>query len=222
MRTSISIAAVTAIFFGQVASQDAEPVTDNPVGVTYKAVLPSEPFFKYSGLEGNVKGYVSATANRDGNGVDFSVAFSNLPKEGGPFLYHLHVAPVPADGNCTQTLAHLDPYERGEATPCDSSEPQSCQVGDLSGKYGTIQSDPFKAFYLDQYASTKQGIGAFFGNRSIVIHYANKTRLTCANFVQVGTAPPASNVTYAPPPPSTPPAQTDSKASSTPLSTPSS
>jgi len=23
--------------------------------------------------------------------------------------YHLHVAPVPADGNCTATLAHLDP-----------------------------------------------------------------------------------------------------------------
>ena len=29
-------------------------------------------------------------------------------------VYHLHDAPVPSDGNCTGTLAHLDPYQRGE------------------------------------------------------------------------------------------------------------
>ena len=29
------------------------------------------------------------------------------------------------------------------------------------------------------------GIGAFFGNRSIVFHYANKTRISCANFALV-------------------------------------
>lgn len=86
MRTSIGcLTAVLAALVGQIAGQNAEPVTDNPVGVTYKATLPDTPFFKYSGLEGNVKGYISATANRDGNGVDFSVLFSNLPKEGGPF-----------------------------------------------------------------------------------------------------------------------------------------
>jgi hypothetical protein len=27
------------------------------------------------------------------------------------------------------------------------------------------------------------GDGSFMGNRSIVIHYANKTRIACANFV---------------------------------------
>ena len=29
------------------------------------------------------------------------------------------------------------------------------------------------------------GTGAFFGNRSIVFHYANKTRISCANFALV-------------------------------------
>lgn len=50
--------------------------------------------------------------------------------------------------------------------------------------------------YTDDYAALVPGIGAFFGNRSIVIHYPNKTRITCANFVRVadgsagpGTAP---------------------------------
>ncbi|KAH6898636.1 superoxide dismutase [Thelonectria olida] len=192
MRASISVAALLTTLVGQVAGQNAEPVTDNPVGVTYKATLPDEPFFKLSGLEGNVKGYISAVANKDGDGVDFSVILSNLPKEGGPFIYHVHVDPVPEDGNCTKTLAHLDPFERGEATPCDSTQPESCQVGDLSGKHGSIQTDPFEAHYLDLYASTKEGIGAFFGNRSIVIHYANKTRLTCANFVMTGGSEPSS------------------------------
>jgi hypothetical protein len=36
--------------------------------------------------------------------------------------------------------------------------------------------------FVDQYAALVPGIGSFFGNRSIVIHYANSTRLACANF----------------------------------------
>lgn len=64
-----------------------------------------------------------------------------------PFLstvYHIHDAPVPADGNCTGTLAHLDPTQRGEQPPCDSTKPQTCQVGDLAGKHGKITSSPFQ------------------------------------------------------------------------------
>lgn len=40
--------------------------------------------------------------------------------------------------------------------------------------------------YLELYASTQSGLGAFFGNRSIVIHTSNATRLTCANFTLTG------------------------------------
>jgi len=99
--------------------------------------------------------------------------------------YHLHVLPVPAGGqNCTATLAHLDPFIRGEDTACDASKPETCQVGDLSGKWGKITSDPFKARYHDNFASTKEGIGAYFGNRSFVLHYPNKTRLGCASFAR--------------------------------------
>lgn len=100
-------------------------------------------------------------------------------------VYHLHDQPVPADGNCSGTLAHLDPYERGEATPCDVTRPETCQVGDLGGKHGNINSEPFNATYTDDYASTLSGIGAFFANRSIVIHFNNVTRITCANFTAV-------------------------------------
>ncbi|KAL8414729.1 hypothetical protein RB594_005806 [Gaeumannomyces avenae] len=176
---------------------DALVVSNNPPGVVYVATLPEVAWTKGSAYAdgGNAKGHVSAVASPDGVGVMFTVHFSNLPKEGGPFKYHLHVAPVPENGNCTATLAHLDPFLRGENPPCDSSAPEKCEVGDLSGKWGEVKSDPFTATYTDKYASTFEGIGAFFGNRSLVFHYANKTRITCANFKKVtggsgGSQPP--------------------------------
>jgi hypothetical protein len=101
-------------------------------------------------------------------------------------VYHLHVAPVPESGNCTSTLGHLDPFIRGETTPCNPALPATCQVGDLSGKYGKIESDPFSVTFVDPFTSIEEGPGSFFGNRSFVVHFANKTRITCANFEKVG------------------------------------
>lgn len=59
--------------------------------------------------------------------------------------YHIHQFPVPADGNCTGTGAHLDPYLRGTTPACDSTKPASCQTGDLSGKYGAISANSTSA-----------------------------------------------------------------------------
>ncbi|KAK4205334.1 superoxide dismutase [Triangularia verruculosa] len=168
---------------------NATVVTNNPVGVVYKAVLPAEAWFKPAYPDGgNIEGEVTAVAAEGGTGVVYTYKFSNLPKEGGPFPYHLHVAPVPENGNCTVTLAHLDPFVRGENTTCDSTLPETCQVGDLSGKFGAIvpeEDGTWETTYTDLYSSTLEGIGAFFGNRSIVFHYPNKTRISCANFEKV-------------------------------------
>jgi len=99
-------------------------------------------------------------------------------------VYRIHVNPVPSGGNCDATLDDLDPYERGTATSCDASQPETCEVGDLSGKHGTMSpaNSGFQAFYLELYVSTEPGLGSFFGNRSIVIQSHNLTRLACANF----------------------------------------
>merc|ERR1712093_963463 len=91
------------------------------------------------------------------------------------------------NGIGVKTLAHADPYIRGEAPVCDPLLPQTCQTGDLSGKYGNVASDPCEATYSDDFASTLPGIGAYFGNRSFVIHFANKTRISCANFMLFGS-----------------------------------
>ncbi|KAL8868432.1 MAG: hypothetical protein Q9174_004998 [Haloplaca sp. 1 TL-2023] len=174
----------------------APVVKGNPVGTTYTATLPGS---EKSGIRGSVSGSSSA----DGQGVVFSIELSGFPDASlGPFSYHIHDQPVPADGNCTATRAHLDPYKRGPMPPCDSTQLQTCEVGDLSGKYGRIdlagkqidsahpeelrtnKANTFTASYTDLYLSTMEGeTESFFGNRSVVFHQANSTRIACANFV---------------------------------------
>ncbi|KAI9890717.1 MAG: hypothetical protein M1814_003647 [Vezdaea aestivalis] len=155
---------------------DAKIVTNNPPSTVYTANLPNKNTT-------NVRGTIVASSASNGTGVVFTISVRGFPTSGGPFLYHLHDQPVDASGNCSSTLAHLDPYIRGEQPPCDPTQPQRCQTGDWSGKFGKISSDPFQATHTDLYSSLVPGVGAFFGNRSIVIHYANTTRITCANFV---------------------------------------
>ena len=102
---------------------------------------------------------------------------------------------MPSDGNCTGTLGHLDPYIRGETPVCDPTQPSTCQVGDLSGKHGNMTTNPFQSAYLELYTTTTEGPGAFFGNRSVVIHNQNLTRLTCANFTLAYAGYGAENAT---------------------------
>ncbi|PHH85800.1 hypothetical protein CDD83_11149 [Cordyceps sp. RAO-2017] len=200
---SLFAASLSAGLAAAQATQDAPKISGNPTDVVYKASLPDQAFFTKGSLDGNVKGSITAQAPEDGVGVKFSVRFENIPKEGGPFIYHIHVNPV-VDGNCTKTLTHLDPFNRGEKPPCDASAPQTCQVGDLSGKYGSVTQDPFVAEYVDPFTSLKEGDQAFFGNRSFVFHFGNTTRITCANFVKENDSQGASpSGTYGPPQPST-------------------
>ncbi|KAK2036910.1 hypothetical protein LZ31DRAFT_636357 [Colletotrichum somersetense] len=190
MRISCIIAATVAAFVNA-QSQTTKALSDalvvtNPQGFVYEAKLPEMPFFKQGSLNGNVRGSIVAMTAPDGNGVKFTVGFSNLPNEGGPFK----------DGNCTKALAHHDPFNRGEAAPCDASRPETCQIGDLSGKHGSVTRD-YEQTYIDRYLSIVQGPGSFFGNRSFVFHFANKTRISCANFKLVQWPAPYSNGTGA-------------------------
>jgi hypothetical protein len=102
--------------------------------------------------------------------------------------YHIHEFAVPQDGNCTGTGGHLSPYGRNETPACEAAEPNTCQPGDLSGKHGAInntaQEKNFQVTYLDLYVSTNPQSLTYFGNRSVVVHAANGTRLNCGNFTK--------------------------------------
>ncbi|KAK0896561.1 Cell surface superoxide dismutase [Cu-Zn] 4 [Friedmanniomyces endolithicus] len=156
-------------------STPAPIVTGNPAGAQYIATLPTNASLP--------NGTFVLTTASDGNGVYVQVNVANLPPSGGPFLYHIHLNPIDSSGNCSTAGSHLDPYNVTEAFVCDPANPQMCQVGDMSGKHGGIANGTnYTVGYVDQYLSTQPGTPAFFGNRSIVVHFANKTILTCANF----------------------------------------
>ncbi|KAE8441299.1 hypothetical protein EG329_005529 [Mollisiaceae sp. DMI_Dod_QoI] len=170
-------------------------IQSNNPPATYMAVLPSTNFDNATnpgpdGSKSLITGSITGMANPNGTGVMFYVNFSGFPSESeyGPFVYHIHDMPVSADGNCTATMGHLDPTNRGEYHPCEDSQPETCQAGDLAGKHGNITGTTFTASYLDLYLSTTPGSPYFFGDKSIVIHTSNTTRLTCANFTMVSSS----------------------------------
>ncbi|KAK5305820.1 Cell surface superoxide dismutase [Cu-Zn] 4 [Exophiala xenobiotica] len=151
------------------SSTDAPITENNPTKATFQAVLQENK---------PVQGQITGVSNDNGTGVAFNINFFDFPDaSAGPFLYHIHVLPVPQDGNCTGTLGHLTPYGRNDTPPCDATQPSTCQPGDLSGKHGTIadtaREKNFQLTYLDLYLSTDPQSPAFFGNRSVVVHAAN-------------------------------------------------
>jgi len=171
----LSFANVVVAVTGQLG--DAPIINDNPNRVKYQADLTNTS---------TVNGIISFQGRENGTGITVNVSLTNFPAEGGPFLYHVHQHRI-EDGNCTTALAHLDPYLRGEKPPCDPTMPQTCQVGDLSGKHGKIPAtyegskEYFNTQYIEDYASTFDGVDAFVGNLSVVIHLNDTTRIACAN-----------------------------------------
>lgn len=192
----VSVLAAASVVSAQ-ASTSAPVITGNPAGVSYVATLPEK-------AGSALRGSLSATSAVDGTGVNFKLSISGLPAEGGPFMYHIHELPVPENGNCTATKAHLDPYKRGEVPICDASKPETCQTGDLSGKHGNMTTQEWSQEYLDTYLALRADDVSFFGNLSFVVHLSNKTRIGCANFVKVegdsySAAPvPSASSGYAP------------------------
>lgn len=204
MRFSAIIgASLVALAVGEpvVYPAPAPVITNNPIGKTY-CVTFDYPFFT---------GNITATSGADGKGVDFVVSVAiDLEKDPkfnktdtGDYAYHIHDQPVPSDGNCTKTLAHLDYYEVGQNKTCNRDTPEYCEGGDLAGKHGMIQRPTdlsqmkivYDKKYIDLYLSTKEGEHNFFGNRSIVFHRPDKTRLGCANFMLKNHNATAGNAT---------------------------
>lgn len=127
---------------------------------------------------GNIRGVIKFQAP---NGtVRAHLDITGLPKDGGPFQYHIHKLPVPANGDCDATSTHFNPYN---ASPdCASQEDDSqCQVGDLSGKHGWINTTCFETRYWDPYLSLNPKNKAYPVGLSVTFHYANLTRFACAN-----------------------------------------
>jgi hypothetical protein len=145
---------------------------------TYRATMPPSMFNNLVGT--NVTGYIEGVGSSAG--VRFTVNLQNLPSQPqyGPFNWHIHTLPVPANGNCTATMGHLDPTNRGELIMCDASAPETCQAGDLAGKHGgkIMTPNTFTTSFVEPYLTTAQGSPFSFAGLSFVLHSSNTTRLT--------------------------------------------
>ncbi|KAF8852024.1 hypothetical protein BDZ45DRAFT_750026 [Acephala macrosclerotiorum] len=145
-------------------------VQTNLPPATYIAVLPMTMFYNATngtnGTTGDnvtdtvITGSITGKANSNGTGILFYVNFAGFPSEpNGP---------------------RRIPSMRKQPT-------RNLQAGDLAGKHGNITTKDFTASYLELYLSTDPSSPYFFGNKSVVIHTSNTTRLTCANFTMIAS-----------------------------------
>ncbi|KAL2865452.1 putative cytosolic Cu/Zn superoxide dismutase [Aspergillus lucknowensis] len=163
------------------AGTNAPVVTDNqPVSFHYASLLEKDNTTVWGGIQ--IRSLEGPSA------LQVEVLIGGIPE--GQFLnYHIHEFPVPEDGNCYLTGAHLDPYGRGQEPPCDITRPNTCEVGDLSGKHGPAWAPPggdFRVAYSDFFLSNTPGEPAYFGDLSWVVHGPGGERLTCGNFEEYG------------------------------------
>lgn len=175
--TMVSLSKLLALSLLSLASAEPAPqFTDSPTNTELIATFDSK-----------VSGSVAFTSN---NGlVLVSVDLSDLPTSGGPFLYHIHKKPVPSDGNCTGTLSHFNPFNGSET----ASAPDLKEAGDLSGKHGKIEGTSLNTSYIDPYLSLNPSSPAYFGGLSVVVHFANTSRIACANITEKYPSIPSSS-----------------------------
>lgn len=157
------------LFFVIATSAVIQPfANDSPHGAYFAA--------KFDGT--GVIGEVSFKGMKDGS-IEINVDLEGFPRIGGPFMYHVHEAPVPTDGNCTGAKAHFNPFGGN----LSATNPEELEIGDLNGRYGLLQGDSCLA-YIDHYLSLNSQSKAFIGGLSVVVHLDDNTRIACANITQ--------------------------------------
>lgn len=170
--STVASSFVVSSFLGVALAGVAPQIFNNPKDVVAVAQFP-----KFGC--GLMEGYV-LFETVDGGKVDLRVDVTKLPPDGGPFHYHIHEFPVPADGDCEKVGREFNPYH---ASPdCDDQPGHGyCQLGDLSGKHGCITKTCFDETFCDSYLSLDPSSKASILGRSVVFHYNDMTKIACSN-----------------------------------------
>lgn len=122
---------------------------------------------------------------KEGREVNVHVDVTGLPPSGGPFHYHIHENAV-SEGNCESVGENFNPYS--STGSCDSLKNDAyCQVGDLSGKHGWIDTTCFETQYVDPFLSLNSLSKSYIVGRSISFHYANDVKFACAD-IQIASS----------------------------------
>ncbi|AMD22308.1 HGL032Cp [Eremothecium sinecaudum] len=153
----------------------APMVDDNPKQACYVAEFPQ-------GGSDKIAGYITFTSYEGIAKVSVELASIINPEDG--FSYHIHEKGLDSNDECAcyTTGEELNPYN-GIATCNDVQDKSLCKVGDLSGKYGAINSNLYQAKYLDPYLGLYASSPSYIGERSIAIHKSDGTRIACADII---------------------------------------
>ncbi|KAI7667207.1 hypothetical protein KC318_g6031 [Hortaea werneckii] len=157
------------------SSPTASVVSDNPEGKVYSAVFPQPTSTSVVTIGSAPNGSADVTVNLNG-----------LPQP-GPLSYSIHDNPVASNGSCDDVGDIFNPYHASTTAPCNDDRPETCMVGDLSGKHGNATAPGFTQSYNDNFLSLVPNTPAFFGNRSLVISWPNGTIVSCTNFTLAGS-----------------------------------
>jgi hypothetical protein len=170
---------LSSVFFATAAFAKLQKANDSPQGAKYVATF-----------DNKLQGQVEFVGTSNGS-VSVSVKLEGLPETGGPFPYHVHELPVPANGDCMGTKLHLNPYNgSSSATTLDDTE-----VGDLARRHGNLTAPSDDISYVDEYLSLNSDSPAFIGGRSVVVHFLNNSRIACANITEESKDSSSSNST---------------------------
>lgn len=171
MKFLSSIFILSLTFATTCLSDKAPKIKKNPKNIVAIADFPF-------GGDKTIKGNVVFTSN--GKHVNVHVDMTGFPHNEGPFYYHIHERSVPENGNCEACGLHFNPYN--SSPDCLAQKHDGyCQVGDLSGKHGAINSTCFEFKFTDPYLSLNKRSKSYIVGKSLVFHYANMTKLACAD-----------------------------------------
>ena len=130
--------------------------------------------FDQSGVTGKISFVQRAGSDGEyaGSATAVTLSFSGLPA--GAYTYHVHATAVQTAGSCgaASTGGHWNPLKATNTPPCSKAWPRAnCEVGDLSGKHGPLQSDGKQATATAYYDGSLplSGSSSIVG-KSVVLH----------------------------------------------------
>lgn len=152
------------------------------VTLSFSADLTARATFSQKGIEGNI----TFTQSTPLSPTNITVTLTGL-SQGSLYSWHVHQYPFTAAliSPCSSASVggHYDPL--GASTRpnyrinCNPSNVTGCEIGDLSGKFGSL-NETLLPLVLSDGTLSLYGRHSIVG-RSVVIHLQNGSRFVCAN-----------------------------------------
>jgi Cu/Zn superoxide dismutase/Na+-transporting NADH:ubiquinone oxidoreductase subunit NqrD len=125
-------------------------------------------------FQGAISGSISFKQASSKDNTTLKVMLSGTTNAGG---YHVHTLPLSA-GSCASATGHFNPLNA--TGTCNPAMPSTCEIGDLSGKFGALSGSSVNAMYSDANLPLF-GMNSIVG-RSVVIHASGTgARIACAD-----------------------------------------